>query len=243
MNDHNHLLILGGVVVVLAPFVLIGIGIASDYRAAHPKKPYQPHHARNIVLGFALATVASVVFARALTSSRRHRRSLLRRRIARLPGCRSCQCPRPWRRCSSAASPGTSAATSPRSTTTRSPVPGSVLMTAFRSAVATGTTGTTSPTAPPVAATEAATTKPPTTTATTKSTVATTTTTRGATTTATMLPPLTTTSTIATTTTTTTTTRGATTTTTIGPPMTITVVTKTINVATKTIVPLLDSVP
>ena len=63
MNDHNHLMILGGVVVVLAPFVLIGIGIASDYRTAHPRKPYQSHHVRNIVLGFAMITVASVVFA------------------------------------------------------------------------------------------------------------------------------------------------------------------------------------
>jgi hypothetical protein len=64
MNDHSRLLILGGVVVALAPFVLIGIGIASDYRAAHPNRPYGPHHARNIVLGFAVVTVASVVFGR-----------------------------------------------------------------------------------------------------------------------------------------------------------------------------------
>ena len=64
MNDHSHLLILGGLAVVLAPFVLIGIGIASDYRHAHPDRPYAPHNARNIVLGFAVVTVASVVFAR-----------------------------------------------------------------------------------------------------------------------------------------------------------------------------------
>ena len=64
MSDHSRFLILGGVVVVLAPFVLIGIGIVSDYRAAHPNRPYEPHHTRNIVLGFAVVTVASVVFAR-----------------------------------------------------------------------------------------------------------------------------------------------------------------------------------
>ena len=64
MNDHSRLLILGGVVVVLAPFVLIGIGIACDYRAAHLNRTNEPHNARNIVLGFAVVTVASVVFAR-----------------------------------------------------------------------------------------------------------------------------------------------------------------------------------
>jgi len=62
MNDHSWVLILGGVVVALAPFVLIGIGIASDYRTAHPNRPYKPHNARNIVLGFAVAIVASVMF-------------------------------------------------------------------------------------------------------------------------------------------------------------------------------------
>ncbi len=64
MNDHSRLLILGGVVGVLAPFVLIGIGIASDYRAGRAKKPYVPHHARNIVLSFVVVIAASVVFAR-----------------------------------------------------------------------------------------------------------------------------------------------------------------------------------
>src|ERR1700730_1864135 len=63
MNDHSWLLILGGVVVALAPFVLIGIGIARDYRAAHPNSSYEPHNARNIVLGFAVTIVASVMFA------------------------------------------------------------------------------------------------------------------------------------------------------------------------------------
>src|SRR5271167_1882509 len=64
MNELSRLLILGGVVVVLAPFVAIGIGITSDYRAAHPNRPYEPHNARNIVLSFVVVTVASLVFAR-----------------------------------------------------------------------------------------------------------------------------------------------------------------------------------
>ena len=64
MNVHSRLLILGGVVVVLAPFVVIGIGITSDYRAAHPRGPSEPHNARNIVFSFVVVTVASVVFAR-----------------------------------------------------------------------------------------------------------------------------------------------------------------------------------
>ena len=67
MNDHSRLLILGGVVVVLAPFVLIGIGIASDHRAAHPNKPHKPHkphNARNIILSLVVVVAASVVFAR-----------------------------------------------------------------------------------------------------------------------------------------------------------------------------------
>ena len=38
MNDHSSLLIVAGVVVALTPFVLIGIGIARDYRATHQNR-------------------------------------------------------------------------------------------------------------------------------------------------------------------------------------------------------------
>ena len=63
MKDHRWLLIFIGVAAAVAPFMLIGIGIASDYRAGHPRRPYEPHNARNIVLGFAVAIVATVMFA------------------------------------------------------------------------------------------------------------------------------------------------------------------------------------
>src|SRR5271169_4270365 len=187
MNDHSRLLILGGVVVVLTPFVLIGSGIGSDYRAAHPNKPYEPQHARNIVLGFAVVTVASVVFARLTHHSQAPTLAPVRADSATgvpfvpVPTSAVATAPR-------AASPGAPAATSPRSTTTTSAVPGSGLLAAFLSALAKGTTAPTAPTVPPgtVAVT---TTKPPTTTAT--SAVATTTTTRGVTTTTS--PPTTTT--------------------------------------------------
>ena len=61
MKDHSWLLILGAVI-ALAPFVLIGIGITSEYRAAHQNRPYETHNARNIVLGFAVAIVATLMF-------------------------------------------------------------------------------------------------------------------------------------------------------------------------------------
>ncbi len=222
MNDHNRLLILGGLVVVLAPFVLIGIGIASDYRAAHPNRPHEPHHARNIVLGFAVVIMASVVFAR--LSHHPQAPTLAPVRADSATGVPFVPVPTSVVAAPRAASPGASAATSPRSTTTTLAVPGSGLMTAFLSALVKGTTVTTAPKVPP-GTVVVTTTKPPTSTATTKSTVATTTTTRRVTTTTrTTLPrsttttrPLPTTTTVATTTTTvpaTTTTVPATTTTT-----------------------------
>ena len=68
MNDHGRLLIFGGMVVVIAAFLLIAVGIVNAYRTAHPNRPYEPNHARNIVLGFAGVVLASALFA-ALSSS------------------------------------------------------------------------------------------------------------------------------------------------------------------------------
>ena len=117
MNDHSWVLILGGVVVVLAPFVLIGIGIASDYRTAHPNRPYEPHNARNIVLGFAVAIVASVMFGWLSHPSQTPTLGPVRADSANgvpfepSPTSVVAAAPR-------AASAGASAATSPRTTTT-----------------------------------------------------------------------------------------------------------------------------
>ena len=202
MNDHSSLLILGGVVVALTPFALIGTGIARDYRAAHQKWPYEPHNGRNIVLGFAVAIVASVMFGLLSHPSPAPPLRPVRAESATglpfvpLPTSVPAAAPR-------AASAGASAATSPRSTTTTSAVHGSGLVTAFVSTLVKGTTLITAPTVPP-STVVLTTPKPPTTTATTKSTVATTTTTRGATTTSTTLPRSTTTTVPATTTTSTT---------------------------------------
>ena len=229
MNDHSRLLILGGVVGVLAPFVLIGIGIASDYRAGRTNRPYVPHHARNIVLSFAVVIAASVVFAR--LSHHSQAPTLAPVRADGATGVPFAPAPTPAAAAPHVASPGASVATSPRSTTTTVAGPGSGLLTAFLSALVKGTTVATAPTGPPPGIVAVSTTKPPTTTATTtattgttKSTVATTTTTGGDTTT---------------------TTSGATTTSTTLPPSTTTTITPpiTITVATTTILHLTDPLP
>ena len=257
MNDHNRLLILGGVLVALAPFVLIGIGIASDYNAAHPRKPHRRHHARNIVLGFAIAMGATVAFARLSHLPQAPRLAPVQDKDA--TGVSLSPMPKAKEAAPRAASPGASAATWPGSTAA-STVSDSGPMTAFRSAVASATTKSTTPL---VAAEEAATSKPPTTSTTPTttptssttltSTVATTPSTRGATTTTMLLPLPTAATAVATITTTPSfTTRTplpaptptpTTTTTTTGPPTTLSVATSPISVVTKTIVPLLDSVP
>jgi hypothetical protein len=236
MNDHSSLLILGGVVVALAPFLLIGIGIARDYRAAHPNRPYEPHNARNIVLGFAVAIVASVMFGWLSHPSRAPTLGPVRTDSANgvpfvpLPTSVAAAAPR-------AASAGASAATSPRSTTTTFAVHGSGL-TAFVSTLAKGTTLMTAPTVPP-GTLVVTTAKPPTTTATTKSTVATTATTRGATT-STTLPRSTTTMPPTTTTVarTTTTVPATTTTATTVPVTTTTATTVPVTTTTATTVPV-----
>ena len=159
MNDHSHLLILGGVMVALAPFVLIGIGIASDYRTAHPHKPYRPHQARNVVLGVAVVIAASVVVARlphhspALTRAPVQVRSATGVPLAPTPTSVS---KAPVR----VAPPGARATTSPGSSRSTLGVPGSGLMTAFLSPVAKGTNVTTTPT-PELATAEVTTTTQP----------------------------------------------------------------------------------
>ena len=168
MNDHSSLLILGGVVFVLAPFVLIGIGIASDYRAVHPNRAYEPHNARNIVLGFVVVIVASVVFARLSHHSQAPTLAPVRAESA--TGVPFVPVPTTVAATPHAASPGAPAATSPRSTTTTLAVPGSGLLAAFLSALVKGTTVTTAPPGTLVVTT----TEPPITTATTRSTPATT---------------------------------------------------------------------
>ena len=165
MNDHSRLLILGGVVGVLAPFVLIGIGIASDYRAGRTNRPYVPHHARNIVLSFAVVIAASVVFAR--LSHHSQAPTLAPVRADGATGVPFAPAPTPAAAAPHVASPGASVATSPRSTTTTVAGPGSGLLTAFLSALVKGTTVATAPTGPPPGIVAVSTTKPPTTTATT----------------------------------------------------------------------------
>ena len=166
MKDHSWVLILGGVVVALAPFVLIGIGIASDYRTAHPNRPYEPHNARNIVLGFAVAIVASVVFGWLSHHSQAPTLAPVRADSATgvpfEPSPTSVVAAAPLRR-------QLARLRQPRraTTTTRFPVHGSGLMTAFVSALVKGTTVATAATVPP-GTVVVMTTKPPTTTATTR---------------------------------------------------------------------------
>ena len=138
MKDHSWVLILGGVVVALAPFVLIGIGIASDYRTAHPNRPYEPHNARNIVLGFAVAIVASVMFGWLSHPSQTPTLGPVRADSAN--GVPFEPSPTSWWRRHRRGVSGTSAATSPRTTTTSFPVHGSGLMRAFVSTLVKGTT-------------------------------------------------------------------------------------------------------
>jgi hypothetical protein len=240
MNDHSWLLILGGVAVALAPFVLIGIGIASDYRTVHPKRPYEPHNARNIVLGCVVAIVASAMFGWLSHPSQVPTLGPMRTDSAN--GVPFVPLPTSVAAAPPAASAGAPSATSPRSTTTpttttKFAVHGSGLMTAFVGPLVKGTTLVTAATVPPgtVAVT---TTKPPTTTATTKSTGATTTTTRGATTTTSTTRPRSTTTTVPATTTTATTVPVTTTTATTVPVTTTTATTVPVTTTTATTVPV-----